>query len=88
MAYAIPNLTQLHTGIRKPTIGATHFSLKPLMFQMLQTNGQYAGLSSKDPHSHLRSFMEITDSFLIPDVSDDALRLKLFPFSLRDRARA
>ncbi|XP_024974888.1 uncharacterized protein LOC112512996 [Cynara cardunculus var. scolymus] len=58
------------------------------MFQMLQTNGQYAGLYSEDPHSHLRSFMEIIDSFLIPDVSKDALRLKLFPFSLRDRARA
>ncbi|KAI3729641.1 hypothetical protein L6452_18302 [Arctium lappa] len=55
---------------------------------MLQTNGQYAGLPTEDPHSHLRSFMEITDSFKLPGVQDDALKLKLFPYSLRDRARS
>ncbi|KAI3719843.1 hypothetical protein L6452_20748 [Arctium lappa] len=32
--------------------------------------------------------MEITDAFLIPGVSNDALRLTLFPFSLRDRAKS
>ncbi|KAI3701437.1 hypothetical protein L6452_26515 [Arctium lappa] len=32
--------------------------------------------------------MEITDAFLIPGVSNDALRLTLFPFSLRDLAKS
>ncbi|KAI3680669.1 hypothetical protein L6452_35442 [Arctium lappa] len=32
--------------------------------------------------------MEITDAFLIPGVSNDALMLTLFPFSLRDRAKS
>ncbi|KAI3697807.1 hypothetical protein L6452_30904 [Arctium lappa] len=45
-------------------------------------------MPSEDPHSHLKSFMEITDAFLIPGVSNDALRLTLFPFSLRDRAKS
>ncbi|KAI3769069.1 hypothetical protein L6452_00165 [Arctium lappa] len=88
MDYAIPDFEQLNSGIIRPHIQALHFELKPIMFQMLQTNGQFAGMPSEDLHSHLKSFMEITDAFLIPGVSNDALRLTLFPFSLRDRAKS
>ncbi|KAI3678549.1 hypothetical protein L6452_37845 [Arctium lappa] len=88
MDYAIPDFEQLNSGIIRPHIQALHFELKPIMFQMLQTNGQFAGMPSEDPHSHLKSFMEITDAFLIPGVSNDALRLTLFPFSLRDREKS
>ncbi|KAJ9544806.1 hypothetical protein OSB04_024513 [Centaurea solstitialis] len=88
MDYAIPVLGQLHSGILRPKIKAAHFSLKPLMFSMIQTNGQFGGTAVEDPHSHLKSFMQITDSFRIPGVSPSALRLSLFPFSLKERARA
>ncbi|KAI3677555.1 hypothetical protein L6452_36821 [Arctium lappa] len=88
MDYAIPDFEQLNSGIIRPHIQALHFELKPIMFHMLQTNGQFAGMPSEDPHSHLKSFMEITDALLIPGVSNDALRLTLFPFSLRDRAKS
>ncbi|KAJ9541977.1 hypothetical protein OSB04_028483 [Centaurea solstitialis] len=88
MDYAIPVLGQLHSGILRPKIKAAHFALKPLMFSMIQTNGQFGGTAVEDPHSHLKSFMQITDSFRIPGVSPSALRLSLFPFSLKERARA
>ncbi|KAJ9551743.1 hypothetical protein OSB04_015788 [Centaurea solstitialis] len=88
MDYAIPVLGQLHSGIFRPKIKAAHFALKPLMFSMIQTNGQFGGTAVEDPHSHLKSFMQITDSFRIPGVSPSALRLSLFPFSLKERARA
>ncbi|KAL5541254.1 hypothetical protein UlMin_042476 [Ulmus minor] len=58
------------------------------MFQMLQTAGQFSGLATEDPHLHLRLFMEVADAFKINGVTDDILKLKLFPYSLRDRARA
>ena len=32
--------------------------------------------------------MEVSDSFKLPGVTEEALRLKLFPYSLRDKARA
>ncbi|KAI3672919.1 hypothetical protein L6452_39021 [Arctium lappa] len=65
MDYAIPDFEQLNSGIVRPHIAALQFELKPIMFHMLQTNGQFAGMPSEDPHSHLKSFMEITDAFLI-----------------------
>ncbi|XP_062100331.1 uncharacterized protein LOC133806221 [Humulus lupulus] len=58
------------------------------MFQMLQTVGQFSGMPTEDPHLHLRLFIEVSDSFKLPGVTEDALRLNLFPYSLRDRARA
>ncbi|XP_062089712.1 uncharacterized protein LOC133796256 [Humulus lupulus] len=49
---------------------------------------QFSGMPTEDPHLHLRFFIEVSDSFKLPGVTEDALRLKLFPYSLRDRARA
>ncbi|KAL4352889.1 hypothetical protein GQ457_06G010670 [Hibiscus cannabinus] len=41
----------------------------------------------QDARQHLRSFIEVCDSFRQQGVHKDVLRLKLFPYSLRDRAR-
>ena len=45
-------------------------------------------MSIEDPHLHLRVFMEVYDAFKILGVPAYALRIKLFPFSLRDKARS
>ncbi|KAI3701848.1 hypothetical protein L6452_27240 [Arctium lappa] len=86
--YAIPEFDQLKSGILRPHITAQNFEPKPVMFQMIQAMGQFGGLPSEDPHSHLKSFLEMTDHFLIPGVSAEALRLTPFSYTLRDRAKA
>ncbi|KAH9751024.1 hypothetical protein KPL71_014117 [Citrus sinensis] len=55
---------------------------------MLQTMGQFNGLSSEDPHLHLKLFLEVSDTFKIAGATQDVLRLRLFPYSLKDRVRA
>ena len=82
--YAVPLFSELNPGIRRPDIEATQFELKRVMFQMLQTVDQFSGMPTEDPHLHLRLFMEVSDSFKIASVTEDALRLKLFSYSLRD----
>jgi len=42
----------------------------------------------EDPNLHLLVFLEVCDTLKINGVSTDAIRLRLFPFSLRDKARA
>ncbi|XP_061367959.1 uncharacterized protein LOC133310973 [Gastrolobium bilobum] len=41
----------------------------------------------EDPHKHLRNFIEVANTFRNPNISDDVLRLKLFPHSLADKAK-
>ncbi|KAL4282225.1 hypothetical protein GQ457_03G008650 [Hibiscus cannabinus] len=86
--HLLPDLENLNPGIVTPEIQATQFELKPVMFNMLNSIGQFGGLTHEDARQHLRSFIEVCDSFRQQGVHEDVLRLKLFPYSLRDKARA
>ncbi|XP_073138626.1 uncharacterized protein [Henckelia pumila] len=44
--------------------------------------------AAEDPKQHLRIFLEIADTVKIHGVAEDTIRLRLFPFSLRDNARS
>ncbi|KAH9668539.1 hypothetical protein KPL70_021450 [Citrus sinensis] len=86
--YVVLTLQVVQPGIVRFEVEAANFELKPVMFQMLQTVGQFNGLPNEDPHFHLKLFLEVSDAFKIVGATQDALRLRLFPYSLRDRARA
>ena len=55
---------------------------------MVQTPMQFGGLLSDDLNAHITNFLEICDTFKFNGVSLDAIRLKHFPFSLRDKAKS
>ncbi|KAF7841742.1 uncharacterized protein G2W53_004040 [Senna tora] len=85
--YATPKLDGLQHSIRRPSIEANNFEIKPATIQLLQANGQFGGSPIEDPNNHILNFLEICDTFKHNGVSDDAIRLRLFPFSLRDKAK-
>ena len=60
---ALPQLEDFNLSIVRPQILANNFELKPVMFQMLQSMGQFNGLPSEDPHMHLLNFVAICDSY-------------------------
>ena len=86
--YAMFDHQNMQTSIARPHIDAVHFEFKPMMFQMLQTIGQFGGFPHEDPHEHLKQFLEVCSNFIIPGVSENAFRLKLFPYSLKDKAKS
>ena len=49
---------------------------------------QFAGFPSEDAATHLNSFIDLCDMQKKKDVNNDVVKLKLFPFLLRDRAKA
>ncbi|GJR91393.1 reverse transcriptase domain-containing protein [Tanacetum coccineum] len=68
-------------------IQATDFGLRHHMIQQVQ-NTQFHGLPGDDANRHIDKFLEITQHMKQNGVSDDALRLSLFPYSLTHHAIA
>lgn len=62
--------------------------MKPEVIQLLQSIGQFGGLPTKDPNVHTLNFLEICDTFKQCCVTKDAIKLRLFPFSLKDKAKS
>ena len=77
-AYSSPS------GIHLSVITADHFEIKPSTIQMLPI---FHGVENENPYKHLDEFKEMCSTVKMAQFSDDALRLKLFPFSLKDRAK-
>ena len=48
---------------------------------------QFSGLPNEDVTSHLNNFIDLCDMQSKKDMDNDIVKLKLFPFSLRDRAK-
>ena len=55
---------------------------------MLNCLPTFYGLKNDDPYNHLNDFHVVCQSFKYGKFSYDDVKLKLFPFSLKDRARS
>lgn len=71
--YAAPVNCNFNPGIVQPTLETERFELKPVMFQMLTAAGQFGGSVVEDPHSHLKSFLDICNKFIISVVTKEQL---------------
>ena len=72
--------------IRRSTIQANNCKLKSITLQLLQAI-QFHGLTHEDPNPHILNFLEVCDTVKYNGVSDEAIRLRLFPFSLKEKAK-
>ena len=80
--YIIPSIVDAASSIRRPLVRANNFKIKSTMIQMIQSTVQFSGHVHDDPNAHISNFLELCDTFKINGVSDDAIRLRLFSFSL------
>ncbi|KAG9458452.1 hypothetical protein H6P81_002960 [Aristolochia fimbriata] len=55
---------------------------------MIQNSYQFGVLSNEDPNKHIERFLQLCDSFKFEDDTNEAVWLRLFPFTLRDRAKS
>ena len=81
--YFTPATYDSPTRTRMPTI-TVPFEIKHSLIQMLPS---FYGLESENPFKHFDAFLEICSTVFLNNISDDALRLRLFPFSLKDKAK-
>nr|GEV69016.1 hypothetical protein [Tanacetum cinerariifolium] len=81
-----PSLNGRGGPIAPIAIQATNFGLKNYMIQQVQNSCQFHGLPGDDANKHLDKFLHVTQSIKVNGVTDDALRLYLFPHSLTHHA--
>ncbi|XP_070669033.1 uncharacterized protein [Malus domestica] len=62
----------------------TTFEIKPHILNILPS---FHGLPNSDPNTHLADFIEACDNTIIRGFSSEAIKLHLFPFSLKDKAK-
>jgi hypothetical protein len=63
---------------------ASHFNFKPDIIQLLLS---FHGLDLENPYLYLREFEEVYNTYNDLNCSMNTIRLKLFPFSLKDKAK-
>nr|GEW62642.1 reverse transcriptase domain-containing protein [Tanacetum cinerariifolium] len=83
-----PSLNGRGGPIAPIAIQATNFGLKNDMIQQVQNSCHFHDLPGDDANKHLDKFLHVTQSIKVNGVTDDALRLYLFPHSLTHHATA
>ena len=83
--FSAPTTTNICTG-PNVNVGDNGFELKPALINMVQAS-QFCGKAHEDASAHLQHFLEICSTFTIKEVTQDAILLRLFPFSLLGKAK-
>ena len=69
-----------------PVTSAESYEINAALLNLVMKE-QFSGLPSEDAASHLNTFIELCDMQKKKDVDNDVIKLTLFPFSVRDRAK-
>jgi Retrotransposon gag protein len=74
------------TPIAPPASTAEFYEIKPALLNLVMKE-QFSGVSTDDAAAHLNNFVELCEMQKYKDMDGDIIKLKLFPFSLRGRAK-
>ena len=85
-SFATPSNNFMREPIAQPDVAAAEYEIKPNLVSMVQ-HDQYGGSASEDADMHLHNFTELCNMTRIKDYDIDALKWRLFPFSLRGKAK-
>jgi hypothetical protein len=76
----------IYTPIVPPAPKANFYEIKPALLNLVMKE-QFSGASTDDVAAHLNNFVELCEMQKYKDVDGDIIKLKLFSFSLRGRAK-
>jgi hypothetical protein len=74
------------TPIAPPAPAANFYEIKPALLNLVMKE-QFSGASIDDAAAHLNNFVELCEMQKYKNVESDIIKLKLFPFSLRGKAK-
>nr|XP_027108806.1 uncharacterized protein LOC113728618 [Coffea arabica] len=82
---AAPNLNQQHLCITFPNLdNSTPFELKSGLIHLLPS---FHGLPGEEPYKHLQEFDVVCNSMKPPGITEEQIKMRAFPFSLKDSTK-
>src|SRR6187397_1530211 len=76
-----PGAYRASSGIAPPVTQANDFEILPAMINLIERR-QYSGAKHDSPLAHLNEFEKYCNTIKVNGVTQEFIRLKLFPFSL------
>jgi hypothetical protein len=83
--FSVPSTANVVIG-PNINVGDVNFELKSSLINMEQAS-PFCGKPNKDANSHLENFLELCDTVMIQGVTADFTKLRLFHFSLPEKAK-
>ncbi|KAL2525542.1 Uncharacterized protein Adt_10596 [Abeliophyllum distichum] len=74
------------SSIVYPAFGRNDFQLRADLINLFSNHLQFYGKTNENPNTHLSRFLRMCHNFQFQGVNEDAIRLRLFPYTLRDGA--
>ncbi|CAL2256442.1 unnamed protein product [Prunus armeniaca] len=83
--FSIPKVTDQPSCIVYPQLTVDRFELKSGMIHLLPT---YYGNTTEDPYMHIKQLFEICGTIKIQGLDDEQIKMRLFSFSSKDKAKS
>ena len=84
--FNVPRVGDVRGAISLPRIVGQQPNFNPGCVNIVQPN-TFHGLDHEDPHAHIQTFLECCTTIKTNGAPTDYIRLALFPFTLRDKAK-
>ena len=85
--FAMPGPNSVPSSIVRPPIEANNFQFNLGLITLFQQE-QFGGSPFENSNTHISSFLKKCDTIKMNAVSNDVIHLRLFPFSLKDKAKS
>ncbi len=85
--YYIPEREESGSPLVYPDVAVDNFELKSGMIQWVQQSCSFHRLPNEGPNNHLKTFGRVCNTIMIRGLTEDDVKLRIFPFTLMDQAQ-
>ncbi|XP_022860103.1 uncharacterized protein LOC111380701 [Olea europaea var. sylvestris] len=84
--FLMPIEAPVWLSIVYPDFGVDNFQIRAKWINLMSNTLQFYGLPHEDPNTHISKFLRNCQNCHAPGVNEDVIKLRLFPYTLRDAA--